>query len=262
MDSLADTLGLSGLDREAFAEVYQALGARGAKSAAQYLAKVRSNAEVNARIAELNRPAEGSSAHERLLFCGRYSAKAGTGLDDALHAAADGLARAEDLRARLGSRKLRLVISAGQWGDEHKAARAAAFPYSPSVSATYGSPVIEARSAEGVEAHVETNQLLGYVAMQGGGYVDDIAVFPEVQGQGVASSLLAAAASLERGHTMSLDVRAANVPALRLYEALGFRFGTLQHPGFLDWDGGYEGAADAATVAAKLPPNADVSRLR
>ena len=41
-----------------------------------------------------------------------------------------------------------------------------------------------------------------------------------------------------------------------MYSALGFRFGGLQHPGFLDWDGGHEGEADAATVAAKLPPNA------
>ena len=51
------------------------------------------------------------------------------------------------------------------------------------------------------------------------------------------------------------------MPALRLYEALGFRFGPLQHPGFLDWDGGYEGEAQVAAVAAKLAPNADISRL-
>ena len=30
---------------------------------------------------------------------------------------------------------------------------------------------------------------------------------------------------------------------------------------WLDWDGGYQGDADAAKLAALLPPNADISEL-
>ena len=55
--------------------------------------------------------------------------------------------------------------------------------------------------------------------MQGGGYVDDLAVFPAFQGQGVGRALLAAAGAVEartqRGASLSLDVRAANVPAIK-----------------------------------------------
>merc|ERR1712190_4796 len=106
---------------------------------------------------------------------------------------------------------------------------------------------------------------MGYVAMQGGGYVDDIAVFPEFHGQRVATALLAGAAVVEcqsgGAGTLCLDVRAANVPAIQLYKALGFKFGSLQHPGFLDWDGGFDGQADAKMVLAKLPANADISKL-
>merc|ERR1712060_889691 len=103
----------------------------------------------------------------------------------------------------------------------------------------------------------------GYVAMQGGGYVDDISVEPLFQGHGVATALLAGAAAVElkgRGSgSLCLDVRAANIPAIKLYQQLGFQMGALQHPGFLDWDGGYDGQADAATVKAKLPANADIT---
>ena len=97
-----------------------------------------------------------------------------------------------------------------------------------------------------------------YVAVQTGGYIDDIATWPQFHGQGSASGLLAAAAALEldaRRTTLTLDVRAANVPAIKLYRALGFDFGPLSFPGFLDWDGGLEGQADAATVLAKRPAN-------
>ena len=120
-----------------------------------------------------------------------------------------------------------------------------------------------------------------------------IAVFPVFHGNGVATALLAAAATLElqgrkTGATLSLDVRAANVPAIKLYERLGFAFGENTFPGFLDCmhaaakrlpcpslltircdiclsstagDGGFEGEADARKVAAALPENADISAL-
>jgi len=95
--------------------------------------------------------------------------------------------------------------------------------------------------------------------------VDDIAVFPQFHGQGVASALLAGAAAIEEsdrpGSTLSLDVRAANSPAIALYKHLGFQFGELAHPSFLDWDGGFEGEAVARVVASKCPPNADLSAL-
>ena len=261
MEALADRLKVPAADRIGFSEVYEALGEAGAKSWDKHLRKVRSNAEVEARIMVLapehaNHPGR---CHDRLLFCGRYSAKVGTPLDEALKTALSGFVEAAALQKTLG-RPLHLKIRKATFGDEHAAARAAAFPYTPSVSASHGASVFEARAAEAVpDGLVSVDQLCGYVAMQGGGYVDDIAVFPAFQGQGVATALLAAAARFER--SMSLDVRAANTPALKLYQRLGFRFGPLAHPGFLDWDGGYEGEAEATEVAGHLPPHADVSAL-
>ena len=261
MEVLANKLNVpEGVARQSFAEVFESLGERGAKKYEDYLKKVRSNAQVNARIAELALEAEGA-VYDRLLFCGRYSAKAGTPLDDALRSASASVAEAANVRAALGGRKLAIQITASRWGDEHAACRAAAFPYVPACSASHGSPTFDARAAEAVGAWVSPGQLLGYVAMQAGGYIDDISVFPIMHGQGVASSLLAGAAKAERGATLSLDVRAANVPALKLYRSLGFRFGELEHPSFLDWDGGYSGDAAKADVLAKCPPNADLTRI-
>ena len=64
-----------------------------------------------------------------------------------------------------------------------------------------------------------------------GSYVDDIAVRCAFHAQKAASALLAGAATAlgVRGG-MSLDVRAANRPAL--YKSLGFRIEALEHPGF------------------------------
>jgi len=257
----------------AFTEVYEAQGERGAPRWEDFLRKVRSSAEVEARIAqrpELLAPFEGQDAHvaerarQRLIFCGRYSAKVGTPLDKALEVAAAGLAAAAVTAAKAGGPgQLRMALRQGVFGDEHLTCRGNAFPYRPSVSASHGSPVIEARAVEDTPA-AQKGTMLGYVAMQGGGYVDDIAVEPAYHGQGVARALLAgaAAAELKQGRrSLSLDVRAANLPAVALYQDLGFAFGGLEHPGFLDWDGGYSGSADASSVAKRLPPNADLSQL-
>ena len=98
--------------------------------------------------------------------------------------------------------------------------------------------------------------------------VDDIAVFPKVHGQGVATALLAGAAAIEcqggkrRGAKLCLDVRAANIPAIKLYQRLGFQFGSNTFPGFLDWDGGFEGAANAQTVFEAKPQHCDLSQLK
>ncbi|CAK0838563.1 unnamed protein product [Prorocentrum cordatum] len=256
---------------EAFLEVYESQGERGSHRWEELLAKVRSGAEVRERIAqrpELLGAYAGAGeralarAMGRLVFCGRYSAKAGTDLDDALDAASAGLAAAAATAEQHPGGKVPMLLCHGVFGDEHAACRRAAYPYRPSVSASAGSRVIEARCA-GTEA-VDMGALLGYVAMQGGGYIDDISVSPAFHGQGVAVALIAGAAAVELAQgstTLALDVRAANTPAITCYKSLGFAFGPLRHPGFLDWDGGYEGEADARTVASKLPPHADLSRL-
>ena len=242
-EAAAARLGVPAERFAAFAEVFACQGARGAKNYDSLLSKVRSNAEVEAALSdlasELSFTADLSKHHDRLLFCGRYSAKVGTPLDEALRAAALGLKAADaTAQAMGGPRKLKFAVRHASFGDEHLQCRKEAFPYTPSVSARHGSAVLEARCVEAVDG-IGAGQLLGYVAMQGGGYVDDIGVFPAFHGQGVASGLLAGAGSVEtqsgrRGATLSLDVRAANVPAIKLYERLGFQFGENTFPGFLD----------------------------
>mmetsp|Transcript_424 Transcript_424/g.784 ORF Transcript_424/g.784 Transcript_424/m.784 type:complete len:269 (+) Transcript_424:30-836(+) len=263
----ATSLGVPTEKLAAFTEVYEAQGPRGARRWKEFLSKVRSAAEVEQRIAERpellagHPPETLARAKERLIFCGRYSAKVQTPLDSALDDAVAGISRA---RETLAVGKLRMIVAFGTFGDEHLACRGQAFPYKPSVSACHGSKVIEARAVHETAVN-QPHELLGYVAMQGGGYVDDIAVFPKFHGQRVATSLLAGAAAAEKargGRQLCLDVRAANTPAISLYKALGFAFGPLEHPGFLDWDGGYQGEADAAAVLAKLPETADISSLR
>jgi len=174
----------------ALAEVYAAQGAGSARRLARHpsaLAKVRSLAEVARRIEErpellaaLGKDASAQAlarARERLLFCGRYSAKEGTALDAALDEAARGLQVAAETAAQVGGPgKLPMVVRNGVFGDDHLSCRRQAFPYSPSVSASHGSSVLEARAAEGSPA-VAKGALLGYLAMQGS-YADDVAVFP------------------------------------------------------------------------------------
>ena len=254
--------------RAAFAEVYACQGQRGAKGWQSMLAKVRSSVEVTARILELGEsllPADLLNDHveKRLVFCGRYSAKVGTPLDDALTSAAKGVLEALATKAALNAgMKIPFSVAKGVFGDAHHACRGGAFPYTPSVSARHGSHVLEARALQAIGDVVVAGELLGYVAVEGGGYVDDISVWPKFHGQGVASGLLAAASALEmRGGaaTLSLDVRAANTPAIKLYESLGFHFGANSYPSFLDWDGGFEGQANAADVLQQKPPNCEIS---
>lgn len=251
----------------AFKEVYDAQGARGAQRWEEYLKKVRSNAEVEQRLAE--RPellapfhAQGGkvfeNAKQRLMFCGRYSTKAGTPLDAALDTAIEGLKAAQRTAEIFAPGKMKIAVGHGRFNDDHMKAREGGFPYRPSVSAGNGTPVIEAHAAEDSEA-AKAGTLLGYVAMQGS-YIDDIAVLPQYHGQAVASALICGAAHI-CGSRLSLDVRAANTPAILLYQYLGFQFGRNTFPGFLDWDGGFEGEADSKVVKSKTPANADISKL-
>lgn len=75
----------------------------------------------------------------------------------------------------------------------------------------------------------DDGQVLGYAGLHnivGEGYVDNIAVFPQFRGQGIGEALTRAlveymrCASLE---FLTLEVRASNLPAISLYEKLGFR---------------------------------------
>ena len=75
----------------------------------------------------------------------------------------------------------------------------------------------------------DDGQVLGYAGLHnivGEGYVDNIAVFPQFRAQGIGEALTRAlveymrCASLE---FLTLEVRASNLPAISLYEKLGFR---------------------------------------
>ena len=77
----------------------------------------------------------------------------------------------------------------------------------------------------------------------------------------LAVALLAQAAAIvleQGGDTLSLDVRAANTPAIAAYKRLGFAFGPNTFPGFLDWDGGFEGSAPVGGVRQHLPAHAQL----
>lgn len=255
----------------ALAEVCESQGLVNAKRLARspaLLSKVRSVSEVKQRIQD--RPEllhtlrennasewELEKACERMIFCGRYSAKVGTSLDEALETAAKEFAEAAEVTLTLGGRsQLAMTVAAAVFGDEHLACRRKAYPYVPACCASHGDPVIEARASVDSPL-VSKGSLLGYIAMQGS-YADDIAVFPRYHGQGVARALLAGADKQvvdSGGKTFTLDVRAANTPAISLYKALGFKFGGNTYPGFLDWDGGFSGAAPAGSTLSKLPPS-------
>ena len=69
----------------------------------------------------------------------------------------------------------------------------------------------------------------GYVGMHlvlDEGYLANLAVFPRFRGQGAARTLLAALQGLGEKEPLafiSLEVRESNLPAIRLYEKMGFQ---------------------------------------
>ncbi len=77
-------------------------------------------------------------------------------------------------------------------------------------------------------AQGEDGTVLGYAgarAVLDEGYVNNVAVAPAFRRQGVADALLAGLIGLGRGRLafLTLEARASNRPALRLYEKHGFR---------------------------------------
>ncbi len=73
------------------------------------------------------------------------------------------------------------------------------------------------------------SQVAGYAGMQniaGECYVENIAVFPALRGRGIGTMLLHTllkTAREERSAFVTLEVRASNLGAIRLYRALGFQ---------------------------------------
>lgn len=71
-------------------------------------------------------------------------------------------------------------------------------------------------------------QTAGYSGMQniaGECYVEDIAVFPSLRGQGIGRALTAALVETARAENcafITLEVRRSNTAAIRLYQSLGF----------------------------------------
>lgn len=83
--------------------------------------------------------------------------------------------------------------------------------------------------------HEETNQVVGYITMQGT-YIFDIAVHPAFQYCGIGKKLVQHVCHLHDG--VSLDVRNTNIPAIECYKRLGFVPIAVHFPGYYDWHGG------------------------
>ena len=87
----------------------------------------------------------------------------------------------------------------------------------------------------------ESGRVLGYVGMHhlvDEGFITNVAVSPDARRQGVAQALLGALADYGTAHSLyriTLEVRVGNVPAIALYERLGYvrdgvRPGFYSHP--------------------------------
>ena len=78
--------------------------------------------------------------------------------------------------------------------------------------------------------NIETNEPIGYViSFKRGdsGYISVVAVMPKWQRRGVASALIRAAVQHFRSSkikTIKIDVEETNIPAMKIYEKIGFIF--------------------------------------
>ena len=89
-----------------------------------------------------------------------------------------------------------------------------------------------------VVAEGEDGTVLGYAGLQAvldEGYIDNIAVDPNARRHGVADELLDVFCRFgaEKLAFLTLEVRASNVPAIALYEGMGFTRDGIR-PGFYD----------------------------
>ena len=70
--------------------------------------------------------------------------------------------------------------------------------------------------------------LAALVQLEGVGYLDNVATFPEARGRGMASAIVSRAIELARGsgaEHVSLFADPDALPVVRMYERLGFRRG-------------------------------------
>lgn len=90
-----------------------------------------------------------------------------------------------------------------------------------------------------VAEDVDAESAVGYLGMHhilDEGFIANLAVHPAYRRQGIARSLLREAQEYAEAHDLArltLEVRASNVPAIALYEGMGFTRDGLR-PGFYD----------------------------
>ena len=90
-----------------------------------------------------------------------------------------------------------------------------------------------------VAEDVDAGSAVGYLGMHhilDEGFIANLAVHPAYRRQGIARSLLREAQEYAEAHDLArltLEVRASNVPAIALYEGMGFTRDGIR-PGFYD----------------------------
>ena len=90
-----------------------------------------------------------------------------------------------------------------------------------------------------VAEDVDAESAVGYLGMHhilDEGFIANLAVHPAYRRQGIARSLLREAQEYAEAHDLTrltLEVRASNVPAIALYEGMGFTRDGIR-PGFYD----------------------------
>ena len=90
-----------------------------------------------------------------------------------------------------------------------------------------------------VAEDVDAESAVGYLGMHhilDEGFIANLAVHPAYRRQGIARSLLREAQEYAEAHELArltLEVRASNVPAIALYEGMGFTRDGIR-PGFYD----------------------------